>query len=319
MRNRVAVRRRKAQLRSRNQNFSSLFSTITTYLRWFLLVDVALIILIIAIAGYLFFSIDSSWQGKEAIVMEFIDDTNEQTYYVGFNPSKSNITIITQDLNSWQLADIANGKDLTSQEVLADAMALQSYDSHNFKIQDQKDIATKAWVTQLIWSYIRDNLTKRSDLALGRDLLFFARDVSDIGAITLSSYVSKVEVEIEEGSIERKTVFDTKSWDEKITQVLTPSSQSLSSATVSFINTTEQSGLASQMSRYVSNAGLDVLTKKNGREEIVKSEVMYDSKEVMDSVAGQVMQTIFNELEHSVKDTSEYRSDIVVMLGRDIN
>lgn len=90
------------------------------------------------------------------------------------------------------------------------------------------------------------------------------------------------------------------------------------SYSVSVIDLSDEHGLASDLSDFVTNVGSDVVMVKEGDETSSTSRIIVSSEEVLDSYTTLVIRSLLGIEDVVVDDTSVYRSDIVLFVGSDM-
>lgn len=81
------------------------------------------------------------------------------------------------------------------------------------------------------------------------------------------------------------------------------------------INESQESGMASDVAKFLENSGMDVVAVRSGEELAETTRVMIANEELRDNLSP--LLSAFGWREVQVKDTSEWRADIVVLLGKD--
>lgn len=87
---------------------------------------------------------------------------------------------------------------------------------------------------------------------------------------------------------------------------------------VSIIDLSNERGLASDLSDFVTNMGSDVVMVKKGDETSSTSRMVVSSEEVLDSYTTKAIRSLLGIENIVIGDTSVYRSDIVLFVGSDM-
>lgn len=191
------------------------------------------------------------------------------------------------------------------------------YTSSVINIDSAAEKESRDWLKQVSISLLKQGVMKPLLLA---DSISFFRQVGDvrgdkIRVINLKD-TSVMEKVLDRGGSEVFLV-DKDRLDGLIERNYSSKVYAEEGLDVAVINTTGEAGLGSKFSRLLFNSGVVVVSVDDDLRDLEKSLILTNEKALKTGLTGKLISLFLNGPEWKITDTSSYRADVVILVGKD--